>query len=475
MTRAERIASLVASAGLLLAACGGPNSSTPSAPRPGPSASAPAVRPNLIVILTDDLDVPTYLQMRRLRDVMAAQGLSFTRTYAAQPMCAPSRASILTGQYTHNHHVFTNHLPDGGFPAFRALERDTIATWLKAAGYRTSLVGKYLNDYPRTEADNYVPPGWDDWFGHMSSLEDGRYSNYWVNDNYNVSRYGATEQDYSTDVETKHAVQWIRDSGGRPEPLFLYLAPESPHDPAFYARRHAGEFRDAAAPRGPAFNEGDVSQKPSWVRQLEYMTPQMIDDLDRFQRNRLRCMRAVEDMLENVLQALVETGRFGNSYVFFVSDNGLLMGQHRAINAKGNQYEESIGIPLVVRGPGVAAGSVDQPVLNIDLAPTLLELAGARIPESVDGRSLVPFLRGTRPASWRTDVLIENYGLGPTYTLRTPEWMYTHQDTEELELYDMRADPYQLKNLRRQAAPAQLDSFEQRIKTILACRGASCP
>jgi arylsulfatase A-like enzyme len=405
---------------------------------------------------------------------MAAEGLSFTHAYAAQPLCAPSRASILTGQYTHNHQVFSNHAPDGGFPAFRPHEQATIATWLKSAGYRTALVGKYLNDYPRYAADDYVPPGWDDWYGHMSSLEDGRYFNYWVNDNHVVSRHGSAQEDYSPDAETARAVQSIRAVAGRPEPLFLYLAPESPHDPAYYAERHSSEFRDAGAPRVPSFNESHVDDKPSWVRQAPYLTEAQIAEVDRFQRSRLRSMRAVEDMIEGVLAALVETHRFETSYVFFLSDNGLLMGQHRAVNAKGCEYEECIGIPLVVRGPGVPVGVVDRPVLNVDLAPTLLELAGAAIPDSVDGRSLVPFLRGTPPVSWRTDALIENYGIALSYSLRTADWFYNHQDTDELELYDMRVDPYQLRNLQRGSDPAFLDSFERRIATLLACHGPSC-
>ena len=204
------------------------------------------------------------------------------------------------------------------------------------------------------------------------------------------------------------------------------------------------------------------------------MTAAEIDEADRLQRFRLRSLRAVEDMIEAVVQALAETGRLEQTYIVFTSDNGLLMGQHRAVGRKANAYEESIGIPLIVRGPGVPAGRTDAFALNIDLAPTLLELAGAPVPESLDGRSLVPFLRGTPPASWRQDVLVENHGAGPSYSLRTPEWMYNHQDTEEFELYDMRTDPYQLKNLYRTADPALVDSLRKRMATLVACRGASC-
>ena len=458
----------------LLPACGGGSSPSlpPTAPAPTPTPAL--ARPNLVVILTDDLDVPTTAELPRLPDLIANRGLTFTRAYAAQPFCAPSRASILTGQYTHNHGVIGNEPPDQGFVAFRRHEGQTLATWLKGAGYRTSLVGKYLNGYPFGAGDAYVPPGWDDWFGHLSATEDGRYFDYWANDNGTVARYGSRPEDYSVDVESKRAVSFIRASAGRPEPLFLYLAPQAPHTPWLYAERFGADFRYSLAPRVPSFNEGDVSAKPSWVRQTPYMTTADIDDADKAERFRLRSMRAVEEEVDAVIQALAETGRLEKTYIVFTSDNGLLMGQHRAVGRKGNAYEETIAVPLMVRGPGVPIGRVDQPVLNIDLAPTLLELAGVAIPDSVDGRSLAPFLRGQPPPSWRTDFLIENHGAGPSYSLRTAEWMYNHQDTEELELYDMRADPYQLKNQHRTADPALLQTFEQRIKALLACRGASC-
>ncbi len=456
----------------LLVSAGCVGASVPSAPLPLPSAT-PFVRPNIVLIVTDDLDVPTALEMPRLPDLMANQGLSFTRAYAAQPLCAPSRASILTGQYSHNHGVIDN-TPRHGFVAFRKHEAQSLAPWLKGAGYRTSLIGKYLNAYAWGTGNDYVPPGWDDWHGHLNAIEDGRYSDYWMNHNGQVVRYGSKPEDYSADVETKLALEFIRTSAGRPEPVFMMLAPQAPHVPAKYHDRHGAEFRYALAPRTPSFNLGNVAGKPSWVRQIPLLTENDVRLADHLQRFRLRSLRAVEEQIQHVLTALAETGRLENTYVFFTSDNGLLMGQHRAVARKGNAYEESIGIPLIVRGPGVPAGKTDAFALTIDLAPTLLELAGVPLPDNIDGRSLVPFLRGRAPSTWRTDVLISNYGSGFSYTLRTADWMYNHQDTEEFELYDMRKDPYQLSNLYLAADPALLESLSQRMASLIACRSASC-
>ena len=455
-----------------LAGCGG--GGAPSAPTLTPSPTPAGPPPNLVVILADDLDNPTTAELPRLPDLMANQGVSFTRAFATQPLCGPSRASILTGQYTHNHLVTNNEPPDNGFVRFRRLEGATIATWLKAAGYRTALVGTYINGYAWGADNGYIPPGWDEWYGHLTSIEDNRYWDYWVNDNGNVYRHGNKAEDYSVDLETRRAVEFIRKSAGRPEPLFLYAAPQAPHTPAFYAERFGAEFRTSSAPRPPSFNESDVRDKPSWIRQITYMTDDQIEEVDRFQRYRLRCMRAVEDEVAQILQALDQTGRLANTYVFFLSDNGLLMGQHRAVARKNNAYEETIGIPLMVRGPGVAPRRVDELALNIDLAPTLLELARVPVPDTVDGASLVPFLRGAKPAAWRTDFLVEAWQDGPTYAVRGTSSVYIHTNTEEFEFYDLLKDPWQIDNAFRQSDPAAMAALEKRVQALVACRGASC-
>jgi len=343
-------------------------------------------------------------------------------------------------------------------------------------GYRTALVGKYLNSYAIGASDSYIPPGWDEWFGRLSAYETRRYFDWWVNDNGQVFHYDDEQADYSTDVEAKRAVDFVRRAAGGSEPFFLYVAHEAPHDPALYADRYGAEFKYALAPRVPSFDEDDVSDKPRFVRNTPPFTDAQIDALDKLQRFRLRCMRAVEDFLAQLLQALSDTGQLDRTWVFFTSDNGLLMGQHRIGARKATFYEEAVRVPLAVRGPGVAAGTKRSELVSlVDLAPTILDLAGATAPEALDGRSLVPLMRGQAPSDWRRDLLVEYYDPDLSAALRTDQWSYVEwTSSQQYELYDVVADPYELQSLHRTADPATMASFAARLHALTACRGAAC-
>jgi arylsulfatase A-like enzyme len=465
-----------ASAGAVLiglVGCGGGGSTAPTVPAPTP---APRSRPNIVLVVTDDLDVPSAAVLPQLDGLMTREGVAFTRAFVSTPVCAPSRASIFTGLYTHNHGLRKNAAPDGGFPLFRPREGSTLATWLKTAGYRTALVGKYLNSYASGASDDYVPPGWDEWFGRLSAYETLRYLDWWVNDNGEVYHYGTAPEDYSTDVEAKRAVDFVRRAATVGEPFFLYVAPESPHVPALYPERHGAEFRYDLAPRVPSFNEDDVSDKPLFVRKTAQLTDDQIDALDKLQRFRLRSLRAVEDLLGQLLQALADGGQIDRTFVFVTSDNGLLMGQHRVYAQKGIFYDEAVRVPLLVRGPGVAAGQSRAELVSlVDLAPTILELAGATAADTLDGRSLVPLLRGqATPSDWRRDVLMESYNPELNAALITDHWSYIEYCSDERELYDRAADPYQLRSLHRTADPGVMGPLAARLRELAACRGPSC-
>ncbi len=459
--------------GLLVGSCGGGTSSPPLAPSPTPAA----VKPDLVLVLTDDLDLRTTRRMPRLT-AFAESGVQFTQSFVVQSVCGPSRVSLLTGQYPHNHGATSN---DRAFPMFRSSrgEDSTLATWLRSGGYRTALIGKYSNGYPLGAPPNYIPPGWDQWFVHLTANLDERYYVYTLNENGVLYDYGRSDLDYDTDVIGRKSTEVIRRhaSTNGSEPLFLFLSVQAPHEPATYANRHRDLFagQEGEVERVPSFNEGIVTDKPAWVQNTPPLTSEDERRLDNFQQARLRTLVAVEELLESVV-AEMRASRPGRPfYVVFTSDNGLLLGEHRISRRKGNPYEEAIRVPLFVVGPGVTPRqSVDDFALNIDLAPTLLDLAGLPVPSQVDGRSLVPFLRGQRPASWRTDFLVEDLQGDLTGTLRTPAWSYTEWGSGELELYDMKADPWQMDSLHRRAQPSVLDAFAKRLHALEACRGSTC-
>ncbi|RIK59072.1 hypothetical protein DCC62_28985, partial [candidate division KSB1 bacterium] len=227
----------------------------------------------------------------------------------------------------------------------------------------------------------------------------------------------------------------------------------------------------------------DVSDKPEWVRNLPLLTATAIAGIDTLFRKRLQSLLAVDDMIKSLVDTLSAYNELENTYFFFTSDNGYHFGEHRRRMNKNTAYEESIRVPLIVRGPGVAAGRVlDHLVMNIDLGPTFAELAGATAPDFVDGRSLMPLLHNTPPtiSAWRHDVLIEHWiddqdKRVPEFTaLRTWNYTYVEYPTGERELYDLRVDPFQLQSLHTTADPALLAQLAAQLDSLRHCSGGNC-
>jgi arylsulfatase A-like enzyme len=444
--------------------------------------SMPLSRPNLILILTDDLDLGPIgypgpiAYMPQIQSLLVNHGLTFSNAFVTRSLCCPSRASILRGQYPHNHTIQSNRPPDGGEETFRELGLDssTIATWLQAAGYQTVLIGKYMNGYGW--APTYLPPGWNEWYAEV----DSKYFNYKVNENGQIVIYGSDPEDYLIDVEAGKATDFIRRTTA---PFFIYLAPSAPHgEPPTPAPRHVGFFADMMAPRAPSFNEADMSDKPTWLRSHPLLTEQKIELIDATYRARLETMLAVDDMVAALVQALRETGQLNNTFIFFTSDNGYHQGEHRLSGGKDHAYEEDIRVPLIVRGPRVPAGqTVDHQALNTDLAPTLAELAHASAAEFVDGRSLVPVLSHTPPPleTWRQRFLVERWPPSDlenpevNHMLRTLQYTYTEY-LEENELYDLSSDPYQLENFYSTADPDLIAQLVSQLDALKVCAGAGC-
>jgi N-acetylglucosamine-6-sulfatase len=429
-------------------------------------------KPNIVLILVDDMDARMLDDLPRMRTLTAERGLTFTAAYNAAPVCCPSRASLLRAQYPHNTGVVANGPPDGGYGTFqnKGHEASTIATWLQGAGYRTALIGKYLNDYEKKL--KHVAPGWNRWFAYGGK---GKYRAYRISDQGKIHDYGkkGKKKHYQTDVLTNKALSFIHDTPST-TPLFLFLAPSAPHEPASPADRHKkADVARSQAPRVPSFNEEDVSDKPAIWRNKSLLSTKSIHDVDSLYVKQLKSMHSVEDMIEDVVDALEATNQLDNSYIVFTSDNGYHHGEHRVGLDKNTPFEESTHAPLIVIGPGVPAGATSDALVSlIDLGPTFAELAGTTAPDFVDGRSLVPLLDGSTPAGWR-DVLISELlrGIkGGFVVLRTGPYVFTRYGDGERELYDLHEDPYQLDNIAESAPASLLAELNARLDALEACR-----
>ena len=476
------IAAIVA--GLLAAGLAGPG-----------AAAAQSGRPNIVVLLTDDQEQSSMQVMKKTAKEMKRKGVTMKRFYDNFPLCCPSRTTLLTGQYAHNHGVLSNQAPDGGFGVFNELHgQSNLATWLQRAGYETGYVGKFLNEY--AEPDEYgtlpttIPPGWDDWRALAPARAE--YFNYTLNQNGRLTEYGGRKRDYSTDVFTTKAKRFIRRSSPGATPFFLMLGYAAPHgggggDPgrscnraAVPAPRHLGTLKQKSkGALSTAFNEGDISDKPSPIAAIPALTEGQVSDTLRKRRCAWESLLAVDESVAEIVREIKRDGERRNTYVFFLSDNGYLRGEHRIRNNKRYLYEESARVPFIARGPGIARGkSSSDVVTNADLAPTILELSGAQPELVVDGQSLLGSLATPALEHGRT-ILLEAYAGDRITGLRNAQYLYAEWDTggpePEVELYDNYSDPDQLTNLaddpRYAAVVARL---RDQLAETIDCAGADC-
>lgn len=445
-------------------------------------------RPNIVVILTDDLDAVSVTRMPTVKRLLMDRGVTFQRFFATTPLCCPSRSSILRGQYAHNHGVLRNTGDDGGFDAFRdkGNEHETLATLLDDTGYETALIGKYLNGYSRKGEDpTYIPPGWDYW---VAGINNDAYKsfNYTLNVNGTLEDHGDRGHDYMTDVLAGRTFEFLDQALAGSQPFFLYLAPYAPHSPATPAPRDEGKFRHARAPRTPAFNESNVRDKPRWIQGAPRLSKEDVKRVDETYQRRLESLMGVDDLVGDLVTRLQAAGALDSTYILFLSDNGFFLGEHRQPNGKDAPYDPATMVPLVIRGPDVVAGlKVDQIALNIDLLPTIADLASLRAPSFVDGRSLRPLLRGEDPP-WRKVALLEGFGREtesndagepPTpafQALRGTDVLYIEYETGERELYNVRRDPAQLVNLAGEAPRPLLRTYSSQLAALAGCAAQDC-
>ena len=444
-------------------------------PLPGEGQSAEAQTaspPNIVFVMTDDLDERSMHDLGGIRSLMGSSGATFSNAYVTYSLCCPSRATFLRGQYPHNHQIVGNALPEGGAGKFRSLglDQSTIATWLNDAGYRTKYIGKYMNSY----GGLYKPPGWDEWYAVIGDPTLGRINQ----DGQEIALSG-----HPTDVFASKAEDFIRRSSAGPDPFFAVVGTNAPHTPPEVATRHQDAFIATPLPEPPNFDEADVFDKPAWVRAYPRIGPEVSAGMQDLYRERLRSMLSVEDLLERIVATLRETGELESTYVFFTSDNGFHFGNHRMDANKKTPYEEDIGVPLMVRGPGVPAGALrNQLVLNNDFAPTIADLAGVPAPPFVDGRSFAPLLTSSPPSSWRKAFLEEGWFWDGT-EVPTPTHKGAHtkghaftlyDESAETELYDLAADPYQLASKPRAGNEQLYSSLETRLYNLRDCSAAAC-
>jgi N-acetylglucosamine-6-sulfatase len=397
-----------------------------------------ATKPNIVFVLTDDQHIHHLKHMPYLSSKPHGNWVEFTNAFENVPLCCPTRATILTGQYSHYHGI-------AGQSGRNFNDTATIATWLKSGGYRTALIGKYLNGYPYpNKPTNYIPPGWDYW----TVFNGPNHYNYSLNENGRTVSYGSAPADYSTDVLHRKAINFINTTPTS-TPFFLYLNTHAPHSAYIPAPRHKDVYRTLPIFYGPNFNESEVSDKPAWVRGLPLRSKSTMDSN---QRKAAETLLAVDESIKGIMDKLIERGQLDNTVFIFMSDNGFSFGAHRWVK-KACVYEECVRTPLLIRYPGIGGNRTEtRLVSSVDMAPTLTSLAQVTPTLKGNGRSLLPLLSGTS-TDWRSSLLLEYQGPinsnSPSkfWAVRTPEWKYVELSTGEKEMYDMVNDPYELVNV----------------------------
>jgi N-acetylglucosamine-6-sulfatase len=433
--------------------------------------------------------------MPNVNELLGRLGTTYTQYLSSFPLCCPSRATLLTGQYAHNSGVEGNARPHGGFTKFR--QEETLSVWLSRAGYTTAHVGKFLNVYGRRNPLE-IPLGWTEWVTAPFPSEHEFYD-YTLNVNGALQERGHAPEDYIDDVYTEHALDFINRRAPEEAPFFLALDFLAPHEGVTHeatrcgrsarpAPRDAGHFATLPLPRPPSFDELDLGDKPQVLRVRPALTPEQVLAITEDYQCRRESLLAVDDAVARIVQALEAAGELDNTYILYLSDNGYFQGEHRLPNGKTRVYDAVTRVPLLIRGPGVAEGELlDNPVANIDIAPTVLDLAGAtgEVGEhfQIDGHSLLPQLTGNDPdepaAGHDRAVLLENgpgFSAGPRYrAVRTLRYVYIEYGTGERELYDLRRDPWELDSRHDDPAYAPVrDALAPVLERLRSCSGGGC-
>jgi N-acetylglucosamine-6-sulfatase len=471
-------------------------------------ASAAAAKPNIVLLMTDDQTVENMRVMPRTRQVLGAAGTTFANSFSSYPLCCPARATVLTGQYAHNHGVLGNLPPTGGYGALGGKD-NTLPVWLRRAGYYTTHIGKYLNGYGR-DAPPDIPPGWDEWYG---SVDPSTYFmwGYTLYENGTRRVYGQREVEdpslYQTDVYRAKAVEVIRRRALSRRPFYLSVAFLAPHSEGLRefgtsgatvrsAPRHRGRFASMPIPRLPGFNEADVRDKPPFfAAAFPPLDASGVELAHNYYRSRAESLLAVDEAVAAIVRALARSGELDRTLIVFASDNGFLTGEHRVPFGKYLVYEPSVRVPTIVRGPGVARGvTARELVVNADLTATIVDAAGATPGRTLDGRSMLSFARKPSRRTRRPILLetgtpargdLDQDGAVPPFlaappipryqAIRTERFVYVEYMDGQRELYDLGRDPAQLHSRATDPAYGKTRrALARRLGTLRDCRGRTC-
>ena len=507
-----------------------------------PVTAAKDGRPNILVVMTDDQAAADVAQMPNVKKLLAAQGTTFADAVDSFPLCCPARATFITGQYAHNHGVGGNFYPYGWYGMKD--RGNTLPAWLQKSGYTTALIGKWLNGYGARDAHGEVPKGFDIWRG-LLDVSAYDYYNFVMNRNGKLKSWGdsayakklvefakievtkitgsglqavlgqlnkvfgpapytywgtANPKDYSPDVTGGVTESIVRDQGKSKKPFFVWWAPAAPHredvstalmgrpgpDPR-PAPRYEERSKGFTLPQPPNFNVPDLTVTNMREKAVP-LSSGAIQQLQLDYEGRMGSLLAVDDHVKHLVDVLRQTHQLKNTVIVFVSDNGWLQGQHAVPGDKYLPYEESLRVPLIMRGPGIPAHqTVRGQVSNIDFAPTLLNLAKAKAGRTQDGVSLVPTMRDPRK---RPDRALEIEALQPLFAgdvpqngwdqpyngVRTDRYTYVvYKNNGEEELFDRRQDPFELNNVVNDPAFAGIKaSLAAKLTKLKHCKGAAC-
>ena len=446
-----------------------------------PELQSDTEEPNIVQVVVDDMDAKSLKFMKHTKRLLVKKGVKFTNSFVSDSLCCPSRSTNLTGMYPHNHGIYTNTGPAGGYIAFNSsgLEKKTYAKQLDKK-YDTAFMGKMMNGYPFDEtylrsrlSNTYVPPGWDKWVVPVGGSPYEQYQ-YSINEDGVVKYY---PNRFLGNLIKSKAVQFIKQK--RDVPFLLNVWPYAPHHPYTYPPEDKNKFTTLKMPRKPNFNEAYISDKVgSALKRSQLLSEREIVELEKIYVERARSLQSVDRTVRAIVRVLRKTGQLDNTYIIFTSDNGYNMGEHRLRAGKNTPNEASIRVPLLMRGPGIPKGlKVEEAVANIDIAPTIIDMANRRPVKRHDGVSLLPLARGEQVSDWRTGIMSIAVGPGKYVapgTIQEPgtpdemipgvgfpnrpdftgviggkyaRWRLFQYNSGRYELYDMKEDPYQLNNL----------------------------